>query len=74
MNAARFREGDKSKAICSHCGKVGGTTFVRRDVSFSDSSKRVAKNILVAVCDVCGQVVGIPPESMPAIREANCDV
>lgn len=74
MGTTRFQEGARSKAICSHCRKVVGTTFVRRDVSFSDGSKRVAKNILVAVCDVCGQVAAIPPESTAAVRKANRDV
>lgn len=71
MSTTRFHEGARSKAICSHCRKVVGTTFVRRDVSFSDGSKRVAKNILVAVCDVCGQVVATPPGSTAAIGETN---
>lgn len=72
MGTAPFHEGDKSKAICSHCGKLVGTTFVRRDVPLSDGN-RVAKNILVAVCDVCGEVVATPPESTAAIRMARGD-
>jgi hypothetical protein len=67
MSTARFHEGDKSKAICSHCGKVVDTTFVRRDVLFSDG-KGIAKEILAAACDVCGQVVAISADYTPAIR------
>lgn len=65
-----FKEGDKSKAICSSCKGVVSTTFKYRDVPFSD---RVgcAKNILVAVCDCCGQVVATPPQSTPDIRLAR---
>ncbi|AZG13799.1 hypothetical protein [Cupriavidus pauculus] len=74
MSIARIHEGDRSKAICPDCGKVVGTTFVRRDVSVGDSRKRVAENILVAVCDACGEVVAIPSESTAAICEANRDV
>jgi len=70
MSAKLFQEGDKSKAICSHCAELVGTTFVRRDVPFSDG-KGSAKDILVAVCDVCHEVVATPAQSTPAIREAR---
>lgn len=60
-------EGDKSKAACHRCGGVVRTTFVRRDVPFSDGSG-IAKNILVGACDVCGDTVAIPAQSTPAIR------
>jgi len=69
MNAVLFREDDKSKAICPHCGKLVNTTFVRRDVPFSDG-KGSARDILVARCDICDQTVAIPAQSTPAIREA----
>lgn len=62
-----FLEGDKSK---HHCGKVVSTTFMRRDVPFSDG-KGSATNILAGVCDGCGQTVSIPAQSTPAIREAR---
>jgi len=65
-----FLEGDKGKAICERCAAVVPTTFVRRDVPFSDGSG-VAKNILAAACDVCGDVVAIPAQSTPAIRRAR---
>jgi hypothetical protein len=62
-----FKEGDKSKAICSCCKDVVLTTFKHRDVPFSDEIG-VAKNILVSVCDFCSKVVATPPQSTPAIR------
>jgi hypothetical protein len=62
-------EGDKSKAICSHCKKMVSTTFAYRDVPFSDGSG-VVKNILVGVCDHCDLVVSIPAQSTPAISMA----
>lgn len=70
MSTKLYMEGDKSRAICSHCGKLVGTTFVRRDVPFSDG-RGVAKDILVAVCDICDEVVATPAQSTPAIREAR---
>lgn len=63
-------EGDKSRAICEHCASVVPTTFLRRNVPFSDGSG-VASNVLVGVCDVCGRVVAIPAQSTPAIARAR---
>lgn len=63
-------EGDKGKALCHRCGDVVRTTFVRRDVPFSDGSG-LARNILVGACDVCGDTVAIPAQSTPAISRAR---
>jgi hypothetical protein len=65
-----FQEGDSSKAYCHHCSTVVGTTFVRRNVPFSDGSGD-AKNILVGACKTCGQTVSIPAQSTPAISKAR---
>ncbi|WP_201213969.1 hypothetical protein [Rhodocyclus purpureus] len=65
-----YQEGDKSKAICQTCADLVETTFLRRDVPFSDGVG-LARGILVAVCDRCHEVVGIPAQSTPAIREAR---
>jgi hypothetical protein len=61
--------GEKGTAICEADGQVS-TTFAYRDVPFSDGSG-VAKQILVGVCDRCGEVVAIPPQSTPAIKAAR---
>ncbi|WP_166365889.1 hypothetical protein [Pseudomonas akapageensis] len=65
-----YQEGDHGKALCTHCKKPVTTTFLRRDVPFSDG-KGMAKAILVGVCDTCSQVVSIPAQSTPAIRDAR---
>lgn len=70
MSTTSFQEGDKSTAICSRCDKLVSTTFVRRDVQFSDG-KGSAHNILVAVCEGCGDVVGTPAQATPTIRAAR---
>ncbi|WP_156546054.1 hypothetical protein [Cupriavidus sp. D384] len=70
MSITTFHEGDKSRAICSRCGNLVSTTFVRRDLQFSDR-KGSANNILVAVCDNCGGVVATPAQSTPSIRAAR---
>jgi len=58
--------GEKGRAVCERDG-LTATTFAYRDVPFSDSAG-VVKDILVSVCDKCGEVVGIPPQSTPAIK------
>jgi hypothetical protein len=70
MKMKLYEEGDKSKAVCSHCKQLGSTTFQRRDVPFSDGKGEV-KNILAAVCDTCDRVVAVPAQSTPAIRETR---
>lgn len=62
-----FHAGEHSRAICETCAKVHATTFVYRDVPFSDAPGTV-KDILVGVCNGCGQVVSIPAQSTAAIR------
>ncbi|TSP09185.1 hypothetical protein [Cupriavidus campinensis] len=70
MSTAAFQEGDKSTAICPKCKKVVSTTFFLRNAPFSDN-KGSAQNILVAVCDVCGTIAGIPARSTEVIRKAR---
>lgn len=62
-------EGEKSRAVCSKDG-LSTMTFARADVPFSDG-EGLARDILVGVCDRCGEVVAIPPQSTPAIKAAR---
>lgn len=64
-----YHEADKSRAMCENDGLVT-TTFAYRDVPFRDGSG-IVKDILVAVCDKCGDVVAIPPQSSLAIRASR---
>jgi len=64
-----FYEGEKGQAVCRDCGRVS-TTFGYHNVPFSDGNG-TAKNILAATCDKCGRVVGLPPQSTPAIKAAR---
>ncbi|MCF6199305.1 MAG: hypothetical protein L3J67_07905 [Hyphomicrobiaceae bacterium] len=65
-----YHAGDKSKAACEQCKSLVTTTFAYRDVPFRHA-KGQAKDLLVAVCDECGDVVSIPAQSTPAVREAR---
>ena len=67
---AHYEPGDKSKAVCEACESVVDTTFEIRDVPFDDGVG-LAKNILVAVCDVCNDTVAIPSQSVITIVEAR---
>ena len=58
--------GEKGRAVCQSDG-LSSMTFDYRDVPFSDGSG-IVKQILVGVCDICGEVVSIPPQSTPAIK------
>jgi len=64
-----YVEGEKGRAVCGRDG-LSSMTFSRRDVPFSDGGGQ-ARDILVGVCDKCGEVIAIPPQSTPAIRAAR---
>jgi len=61
------KEGEKRQVVCHNCGRHEAT-YLLRDVDFSDKSGTV-KNILAAVCDKCHEVVSIPAQSTPKIKE-----
>lgn len=62
-----YKVGDKSKGICGDCG-LTETTFKIKDVPIANTNK-VVKNILVATCDKCDCVIGIPQQSAANIKE-----
>ncbi|MCP1693149.1 hypothetical protein J2T26_003024 [Citrobacter farmeri] len=64
-----YKKGDKSKAICSHCGLVS-TTFDYRDLIVAESNVKVS-NVLAAVCDTCGKTVSTPAQSTSEIKKAR---
>jgi hypothetical protein len=53
-----YNPGDKSRAICSFCGKIQPTTFKLRTLSFRSDPNMTVKDALCAVCDVCDKVIG----------------
>ena len=63
-----FKENDKGRAVCS-CKGLVATTFLYRDVPFSDQSG-IVKNILVCVCDECSSVVSVLSQTTSQIKEA----
>lgn len=64
----KYKEGDKSQAICSTCG-LTDTTFQYRDLRFSKTHAMV-HHLLVGICDGCGDIVSTTAQSTPQIQEA----
>lgn len=62
-----YEVGTKSEAVCFHCQGIQPTTYQMQDVAIRDENK-VVKHILVAVCDKCQNVVGIPHSSVEEIK------
>jgi formate hydrogenlyase subunit 6/NADH:ubiquinone oxidoreductase subunit I len=65
---AKFlKVGEKCKAICTFCQRICPTTILEKDVAGSEEGK--IYTLLVAVCDLCGQVVGIPQSQSKKIKD-----
>lgn len=62
--------GDATLAVCQSCIAMVSATYRVRDVPFDDGSG-VVNAILVAVCDGCSEVIAIPAQSVPAIKDAR---
>lgn len=63
-----FKPGDIKSTLCYRDGRVSAS-FQYRDVPVSNSHC-VVKNILVGVCDTCQDVIIIPAQSTPVIKQA----
>lgn len=63
-----FKEGEKSKGICNKCEELVPTTFCISSVPLSKGKGKV-NDILCSSCDHCGNVVSIPQQSTPRIKE-----
>jgi hypothetical protein len=63
-----YRAGDHSTGICEACRSKVVTRMEYRDYRPPDWDVTVP-GVLVAVCDKCNQVVGIPHQSTPRIND-----
>lgn len=63
-----FVKGGKSVSTCKRCLKAVSTTFGFRDVTLSHTAW-VVKDILVGICDECGDVVSVPYPTVSKIKE-----
>ncbi len=65
-----WREDDRSEAICRGCEKRVDTRFEVRGVTLHESGTTVP-DVLVAVCEECGDIAAIPAQSTPKLKEAR---
>jgi len=63
-------QGDKGRAICPACRRPVTTTYEYRTVHLERTGVDV-DNVLVGVCDVCGEIVSIPAQSAPRLKDAR---
>ena len=67
-----YKEGEKSKAVCSTCKKVNSTTFKVRTADIRDGASFLSvPSVLVGVCDDCDTVVTVPQQSFAAVAEVK---
>lgn len=59
--------GDKLKGGCEHCKKLVTTTFQLRNVPVKSGG--IVDDLLCSCCDDCDNVVSIPHQSVPRIKE-----
>jgi hypothetical protein len=63
-----YQAGDRSAGICESCRHKVTTRMVYQNYTPKGWDVTVP-DVLVAVCDECGEVVGIPHQSTPKINE-----
>lgn len=64
-----FHENEKIDGLCEDDGRVRATLRYRDHEL--EGGLGVVRNVLVSVCDLCDQTIGIPHQSTPAIRDAR---
>ena len=65
-----YREGAKSPGPCGYCKKVVPSTLTKVTLSLCEGLEEV-ENVLVDVCDECGNMISIPAQSLPPIQQAH---
>ena len=69
-NMYEYREGAKSASLCTTCQKKVPVTLTSETLSFCDGMEEV-KDVLVYICDICGNMCSIPYESLSAFQIAT---
>ena len=67
----KWNVGDRSNGICERCEKLVATRFESRTLVLESPSTVSVPDVLVASCVVCGEIVSIPYQSVPMLREAR---
>ena len=63
-----YTEGTKYDSLCAFCEKRVPATLTSVTLSLCKGLAEV-ENVLVDVCDVCGNMCSVPAESMPSIQQ-----
>ena len=63
------REGAKGPGPCGYCNKVVPSTLTSVTLSICEGLEEV-ENVLVRICDKCGNMISIPAKSNPPIQRA----
>ena len=64
-----YQDGEKGPGPCGYCNKVVPITFIKTTLSLCEGLEEV-ENSLVLVCDECGNITGIPAQSLPRLQQA----
>ena len=64
-----YRKGAKNEALCAYCKKSVSSTLTNETLSICKGLEEV-ENVLVRVCDKCGNMITIPARSMLPIQHA----
>jgi len=65
-----WKEGDRSRGVCEVCKRLVDTRFERRTLPLEQPRIDVP-DVLVDVCEVCGSILSVPPQSLPRINAAR---
>ena len=65
-----LREGEREEGLCPACEAWRPIRYEYRTVHLEESDVDV-DGVLVGVCEECGEMVSIPPQSTPRLREAR---
>ena len=64
-----YREGVKSSSLCAFCEKGVTATLTSETLSLCKGLEEV-KNVLIDICDECGNIASIPHRSVSPIQQA----
>ena len=67
-NMNDYKEGTKRIAVCTHCERSVQTTLSRKTLSLCKGLKEV-ENVLIRICDECGNITSYPAKSMSPIQQ-----
>lgn len=65
-----LREGEREEGLCPACEAWRRIGYEYRTIHLEESDVDV-EGVLVGVCEACGEVVSVPPQSTPRLREAR---